>query len=551
MAQVEQPLPRPLDDPLRVFRKILPWLFALPFALEVVRVAWTQSNQREKDEGVLWVALAVGAVLQLPFIGLVFYLLPRRVVNAFYLRSFRNDRCSWHVRKAIQAALGPEFRLSGIRDPKRRMPVVLRFLAFAVFLFRYCTPKFMNLEAGQDWQARLWRSLGDARCAFIDLSDLTPFVEEEIRLCYHCLGAQRMLFVGDPPRSVVEWKELVAGVLGLGDADRDALHVVLWEDSPAGRKAFHDAVGEFASRLPKGTAGIKPEYAASLEPSPMPAEDVRAEGWRLQMVLGLILVVVVVGLYSDIPHNSWLEVLWILPLVMSGYVLFLMIGYLVDCGSTRERVVVGAWYAVVAAVMVAPFISVIAQAQKVREAAYRAYTKNNLRQIGLAMNQYHATYRCLPNHAIYHNGKPVLSWRVALLPFLGEDELYRQFKLDEPWDSPHNRALLKKIPEVYAPAEGQGNPPYTTVYQVFVSRPGAAPASGFRGLARAGPVVRRDPRRDLEHDPGGRSAAGGPLDEAGGHTLRRSRLGAVNGPGRAQVLPVFPRRLLRRLGPRP
>ncbi len=51
------------------------------------------------------------------------------------------------------------------------------------------------------------------------------------------------------------------------------------------------------------------------------------------------------------------------------------------------------------------------------------------------------------------NGTPLLSWRVAILPYLGESEkaLYGQFKLSEPWDSPNNKALLAKMPKVYAP----------------------------------------------------------------------------------------------------
>ena len=44
--------------------------------------------------------------------------------------------------------------------------------------------------------------------------------------------------------------------------------------------------------------------------------------------------------------------------------------------------------------------------------------------------------------------------RVAILPYLGESEkaLYGQFELSEPWDSPNNKALLAKMPKVYAPA---------------------------------------------------------------------------------------------------
>jgi hypothetical protein len=47
------------------------------------------------------------------------------------------------------------------------------------------------------------------------------------------------------------------------------------------------------------------------------------------------------------------------------------------------------------------------------------------------------------------DGLPTLSWRVALLPFLGEDALYRQFRRDEAWDSPHNQALVARMPAVF------------------------------------------------------------------------------------------------------
>ena len=48
------------------------------------------------------------------------------------------------------------------------------------------------------------------------------------------------------------------------------------------------------------------------------------------------------------------------------------------------------------------------------------------------------------------NGKPLLSWRVRALMFLEREPLFKEFHLDEPWDSPHNRALLAKRPPEYA-----------------------------------------------------------------------------------------------------
>jgi hypothetical protein len=61
-----------------------------------------------------------------------------------------------------------------------------------------------------------------------------------------------------------------------------------------------------------------------------------------------------------------------------------------------------------------------------------------------------------------------LSWRVAILPYLGENALYKQFRLNEAWDSPHNKKLLKKMPRVYAPPGVVTRNPHSTFYQVFV-----------------------------------------------------------------------------------
>ena len=82
-----------------------------------------------------------------------------------------------------------------------------------------------------------------------------------------------------------------------------------------------------------------------------------------------------------------------------------------------------------------------------REAARRAQCTNNLKQIGLAFHNYHEANGCLPPAAITDgSGKPLLSWRVALLPFIEASPLYSRFHLDEPWDSPHNLALLDPMP---------------------------------------------------------------------------------------------------------
>lgn len=91
-----------------------------------------------------------------------------------------------------------------------------------------------------------------------------------------------------------------------------------------------------------------------------------------------------------------------------------------------------------------------------------------MRQIGLAMHNYHDTYGSLPTVASHNDqGQQLLSWRVHLLPFLGQDALYKKFHLDEPWSSPHNRKLIQEIPDVYA-IPGEKKQEGRTTYQVVV-----------------------------------------------------------------------------------
>lgn len=76
--------------------------------------------------------------------------------------------------------------------------------------------------------------------------------------------------------------------------------------------------------------------------------------------------------------------------------------------------------------------------------------KNNLRQMAIALHNHESVFRSFPAPAsLDAAGKPLLSWRVQILPFIEEDLLYRQFHLDEPWDSPHNSKLIARMPKVY------------------------------------------------------------------------------------------------------
>ena len=108
--------------------------------------------------------------------------------------------------------------------------------------------------------------------------------------------------------------------------------------------------------------------------------------------------------------------------------------------------------------------------QKVREAATRTQSSNNLKQIGLAMHGYHDTYGHLPPAALVDKkGKKLLSWRVQILPFIEADNLYKQFKLDEPWDSEHNKKLIPLMPKIYADPRLPAAPGQT-YYKGFVGK---------------------------------------------------------------------------------
>jgi len=114
---------------------------------------------------------------------------------------------------------------------------------------------------------------------------------------------------------------------------------------------------------------------------------------------------------------------------------------------------------------------------KMREAAQRSACKNNLKQISLALHNYHETYGTLPPAYIPdENGKPMHSWRVLILPYLEQKPLYDRYKWDEPWDGPNNRKLADRMPTVYrCPGAETGSPMthYMTVRGDDTAFPGA------------------------------------------------------------------------------
>ena len=104
---------------------------------------------------------------------------------------------------------------------------------------------------------------------------------------------------------------------------------------------------------------------------------------------------------------------------------------------------------------------------KAKGAAAQTGRLRSLRMIALAMHNYESVFRHFPTQAIVDEaGKPLLSWRVQILPFLEQNDLYEQFHLNEPWDSEHNLKLVEKMPALYQDSNRENNKAGKTIYQV-------------------------------------------------------------------------------------
>ena len=200
----------------------------------------------------------------------------------------------------------------------------------------------------------------------------------------------------------------------------------------------------------------------------------------------------------------------------------------------------------------------------IRDSANRMKSSNNLKQIGLAMHNYNDVYGELPSNTYNADGKPLLSWRVHILPFVEADMLYKRFKLDEPWDSPNNLPLLQQMPAVYArPNVPRGS---VTYYRGF-SSPGAVfdrrivleerprpkkdqlmvqdfadGTSNTILVVEAGDPVEWTKPDDLDASPGK------PFPKMGGNVWRNGRFQALLGDGSVKALrPDLPEPTLRAL----
>ncbi len=174
------------------------------------------------------------------------------------------------------------------------------------------------------------------------------------------------------------------------------------------------------------------------------------------------------------------ETLLVAALAVAGCAFAMLIGLIVWPPRERERprvrrLMQACFLITIGTIPLVGFVFPVCSIMHLSSVQHDAWVR--MSEIAKGMHAYAGTHDTrLPPHAIYSkDGKPLLSWRVALLPYLGHEDLYRRFKLDEPWDSPHNLALAAEMPAVYAPPRGWGEKgvPHATYFVVYVG-PGAA-----------------------------------------------------------------------------
>lgn len=163
-----------------------------------------------------------------------------------------------------------------------------------------------------------------------------------------------------------------------------------------------------------------------------------------------------------------------------------------NCPRYLRRQRIANWMlrvAVIAMILVIVYY-ILQPVARVREAAPKMRSSNNLKRFVIAMHTYHDARNHLPGANAPHldlrggGGKHPVSWRVLLLTYLDDDGHgvpMLSYRFDEPWDGPNNIQLLTQMPKVYRhpKADSENVPAGYTHYRVFVSRAGAKPSAIF------------------------------------------------------------------------
>jgi Protein of unknown function (DUF1559) len=117
--------------------------------------------------------------------------------------------------------------------------------------------------------------------------------------------------------------------------------------------------------------------------------------------------------------------------------------------------------------------------------------QRNVSKLSTALMSYYKDKGCYPPAYVADSaGKPMHSWRVLILPYLGEEELYREYSFSEPWDGPHNSRLAAKVPDVFlCPVR---NARYTSLLRQWIGGAAMSSQSSFAILSGPGTAFQKD-----------------------------------------------------------
>ena len=235
---------KPLADPVRL---VSAWLALLVAVLVVYSVMVALVGT---DMGRVWPLLATACLT----LGFVLLIRPTGKPNAIYLRAFRTDKSTAELRSLIASILGPDFRLSGIRPPRERTSAFTHFALPGLVGLRYTGSKFMELEAGDNWLARLWKTYQSVRLVLIDVRDVTAYVEQEVRMTLLTVGPSRVVFITNDDRSEAEWRRLIAKIIGPAGNPAQLQLLNVGHERLHSRR-IHSDLRSVIEQLPAGVAG--------------------------------------------------------------------------------------------------------------------------------------------------------------------------------------------------------------------------------------------------------------------------------------------------------
>lgn len=108
-----------------------------------------------------------------------------------------------------------------------------------------------------------------------------------------------------------------------------------------------------------------------------------------------------------------------------------------------------------------------------RRQARAVASQGAFNQLLLALHNYHDLFGSFPPAYVPDDqGRPMHSWRVLILPYVEEGDLYEAYDFSEPWDGPNNSRLLGQMPPVFATDRSQVAAGNTQV--IAVTGPGTA-----------------------------------------------------------------------------